>query len=137
MRNRIGICIAVALGIWVSAPIASIADGRRPPGRGISRKAVDSESFSISGAFSGALRGDILVDSVVYRLAPTAVVYEIGRGLVPLGTAFGDRVVILTGQPEGGAIVVYSVIVRPGVDRRSAGDGESPDVHVKAEGSPE
>ncbi len=114
MRNRTSTTVgaALVLALMVFAAANTGADSRSK------RKDTDfyGQPFNTSGTFSGALGGSIVVGGVLYQLSPDVQLYEIGRGLVPVGEAYNGRFVFLSGARSGGSELIYSVIIRPASD---------------------
>ena len=129
MRNRLGTFLAVALALAAVLASPSGAEDRR-------HKAPDSpllraQAFTLAGRLTGSIGTQIQIDGTTYRVSPDASVYEVGRGRVPSGTAYYDRVVSVTGLKWRNTLVVYSVTVRPATVPGMSGavgvdDGNSP-----------
>jgi hypothetical protein len=131
MRNRTSIYLSAALlTVLAAIPVAdAAADSGFWRGRTITRH--PSPGFDVSGEFTGTLGGEILLAGVSYRLASDAVVYEIGRGLLPLGTMVVDRHVFLSGLGSDESGLIRMVIVRPPDDPRLA--KRAPTIHTRLE----
>jgi len=80
-----------------------------------------TQTFSVSGIFSGQMSGQILVDGVAYRLAGEPRVYLMGVGFVSLASLpIGARVTLTgPGTPETG--FVRGILVRPLDEESRAG----------------
>jgi hypothetical protein len=111
MRTRIGLSLGLALA--VIAALAPAAGAELRMRRPTMPRPAAVETFAISGTCSGAIATEVSVGGTVYRLAHGAFIYELGRGLVPLGTAYYDRVVTITGRNVRGTLMVDNVLVRP------------------------
>ena len=129
MRNRTGILLSAALAFALTAiSVANTgADSRLPRGRAAASR--PSQSFDVSGVFTGVFGREIQLGTASYRLAPNAMVYEIGRGLLPLGTLVTDRYVFLSGLGSEDAGLVYMVIVRPAAEMWP--DKGDPESHIR------
>lgn len=111
MRNPIGITLVLALALVATlAPRAGAEVRGRRPG---ARPAKQVETFVLSGTCSGTIDREIRVDGATYFVSPDARIFEIGRGEVPAGSAYWDRMVTLTGVKVRGTLVVQRVTVRP------------------------
>jgi hypothetical protein len=58
--------------------------------------------FALSGDFSGSLTGEIYIEGKAFRIAPDASIYEVGKGLVPLGTSYSNRRIFVSGVQTAG-----------------------------------
>ena len=119
MRHRLGLSLVFALTlVAVLAPRAG-ADARQ-------RKAAPSpraraQVVTVSGRCSGPIGSEMRVGGTAYRVAPDVRIYEIGRGVVPGGTPYFDRVVTVSGIQVRSTFIVQSVVVRPDTWPSSAG----------------
>jgi hypothetical protein len=119
MRNRIGLILAIALTL----PVATTAvfggefGGRRH--RPHAQTLLDADRFADVGVFTGALEGIIVLNGTPYRLAPNVCIYDVGRGVLPVGTFLGGCLVACSGVTLRGYQVVDQIIVRAGVDDRA------------------
>jgi hypothetical protein len=121
MRNRIGTSLGLAIALsLVGALVATAGEAGRPFRSVKARALLDAETFGVSAQYSGAVIGEIRIDGVSYRIAPDASIYEIGSGLVPLGTVVQDRYVYLTGLKIGRTMMVYAVALRPASESEAA-----------------
>ena len=113
MRNRTGIAVGLAFALVLATVLIPTAgaDGRRP--RRLQSDLLRMETFNVSGEFTGALSGEILLGGTRYRIGTNVQVYEIGRGLIPAGSVVGARHVFLAGVKTLGSNTVFSIIVRP------------------------
>jgi hypothetical protein len=110
MRTRFGLTLGLALAtVAVLAPAAG-AEFRL--GRREAPRRASVETFTFSGACSGAISDEVRVDGRGYRLARDARIYELGVGLVPAGTAYYDRVVTVSGRKVRNVLIVDNVLVR-------------------------
>lgn len=136
MRNRTGILFGTAIAVVLTA--FSIANtGAAPSATWIKRGAPrPSSNFGVSGEFTGNLVGNLLMDGVSYRLAPDAILYEIGHGLLAPGTLVPNRHVFLSGQKLGDLLVVTTVIVRPFEDMRASRGDTDGQVQVMDSATP-
>jgi hypothetical protein len=114
MRTRLGSLLGLALTLVALLATAAGAEMRRSwqPAGSLSRP----QPFTISGQSSGPIEGEIQVDGTSYRLARDARIYEVGRGFVPAGTSYYDRVLCISGMKWRNTLVVYNVLVRPAPD---------------------
>lgn len=139
MRNQPGIAAVLTLVLLAASLPATRAHAQ---GRLFTRparpaaSAAAGPSFILSGEFSGIVAGQLIVDGKPYRLSPEANIYEVGKGAVPIGTAYSNRIVFISGVQTSGAAIVSSVIVRPARNMALAGVDMSVFVHVKADGGP-
>ncbi len=119
MRNRFGLSLALALAIVaVVAPRAG-ADVRLRKATANARARAEIVTFS--GSCSGPIAGEIRVAGASYRVSPNVRIYEIGRGVVPSGTAYYDRIVTVSGTRVRDTFLVQSVVVRPAAWPSSSG----------------
>jgi hypothetical protein len=119
MRNRTMSSKAAAIAVVLTAlAFATAGADVRVKGPSARRLAPfpRGTGFNVSGRFSGALSGDVMLDGVTYHLTDRTVVYELGRGPVKLGETVTDRFIFLSGSRNGGYEAVYSVIIRPLTD---------------------
>lgn len=114
MRHRIGTTLGIALAL--AGAIVTAPDAAPRTRQIVTSPLMRAETFSVSGRASGPVAGEIRVDGIAYRLAPDARIYEVGRGFVPGGTAYVDRVVNVSGVKVRSTLVVHSVLVRPAPD---------------------
>ena len=129
MRNRIGTFLGLAITLSLTLVVAAGADeARRPPHGSMTNALLRMQPFGVSGQYSGTLAGEIRIDGISYRLSPDATIYEIGRGLVPQGTAVEYRYVYLSGLKVRGSMLVYGVILRPASE--SVSDGTDPGTYI-------
>ena len=130
MRLRIGSCLMLVLALSLTTALVSGASAgqRKRTTRG--DVLLKAQPVSFSGEFSGALRGEISVGGVRYRLAPDATVYEVGRGSLPLGTMLDGRLLSLNGLKYGDRVVVYGVVVRPASDVALSGSDPGSFLHI-------
>lgn len=112
MRTRLGLSLGLALTVVAALAPAARAElrMRRPS---TPRPAAAVETFAVSGTCSGAISTEVSVGGTSYRLSYGALIYELGRGLVPVGTAYYDRVVTVSGRVVRGTYIVDNVLVRP------------------------
>jgi hypothetical protein len=109
----------LALGGALSSEAGAAAHRRTQRGDVL----LKAQPISVSGAYTGPLRGLIVLDGVPYRLAADATLYEVGRGPIPLGSVIDNRMLCLAGVRVRGTVVVTNVLVRPAPDvARSGGD---------------
>lgn len=134
--HRMRVIAAVALVLVTLTAAAHASQKSRPVPRGAARPTLPSETFSVSGFFTGAVASGMVVNGTGLQLAPEAVVYEIGRGVVPQGTFFRDRMVCLSGTQVGNTLLVRSVMVRPPVDARILAGDASNGIREKDPNSP-
>jgi hypothetical protein len=111
--------------------LATTAGAEEHRHKTVSSPLARAQAFKLAGRCSGPIDGQIVIDGVSYRVSPDVRIFELGRGAVPRGTAYYDRVVTVTGLKWRETLVVYSVLVRP--DAYSA----SGTVGVKEGSSPE
>jgi hypothetical protein len=70
-------------------------------------------TFDVSGTFTGALDGQVLIDGAAYRYDESLQVYQLGVGLVSIGdVAVGSRV-YASGMGSADAGTLRVVIARP------------------------
>ncbi|HTQ47688.1 MAG TPA: hypothetical protein VMI75_33255 [Polyangiaceae bacterium] len=111
----------MALALVLAAAVPGRAETVR---RGPIRMAEPADIFTASGELSGTLDPDFPVNGVMYHLSPDALIYEIGRGIIPPGSFIGDRMVFVAGPATGNTVT--TVIVRPSgesVSRTAVPDG--------------
>ncbi len=139
MRDRFGIALRLALVLALVGSLASAAGAAKSKARPLGKAGplLRSETFSTSGDFSGVLNGEIWMDGVGYTLSTDALVYEIDRGVLPLGTVVSDRMVWLSGLKSGSSMMVYSVVIRPGTYVRAVVTEPSDQVRVADESRPQ
>jgi hypothetical protein len=118
MRDRCGITLSLALALALTVTCASAAGPARPRPIGKAGPLLQAQPFLVSGEFTGPIGGEIRIDGVSYRLATDALVYEIGKGVVPLGTVVDGRVLCLSG------------LKRPEIDVAMLGTDPSSHIHV-------
>jgi len=112
MRTRIGLTLGLALAVLATfAPVAGAELRMRRPTP--PRPVAAVETFALSGTCSGAISTEVVVGGTSYRLSYRALIYELGRGMVPIGTAYYDRVVTVSGHVVRGTYIVDNVLVRP------------------------
>ncbi len=116
MRHPVRSFVILAVAAFMAAAFVSesAAQSRTYQPR---KKPVTAPStlprFALSGDFSGSLTGEIYIEGKAFRIAPDASIYEIGKGLVPLGTSYSNRRIFVSGVQTAGPAVIYSVNVRP------------------------
>lgn len=111
MRNRLGITLGLALALGIVLTTAAGAEFRLR--KGLSNPLLRGQTFVLAGRVSGPIANEIRIDETTYMVAPDAQIYEIGRGIVPSGTSYYDRIVSVTGIKVRGTLVVTGVTVRP------------------------
>jgi hypothetical protein len=111
MRHRFGPTLAIAIAIVATLAPRAGADARQRKASASARARAEVVTFS--GACSGAIAGEMRVAGLSYRVSPNVRIYEIGRGVMPGGTAYYDRVVTVSGIKVRDTFVVQSVVVRP------------------------
>jgi hypothetical protein len=119
MRNHTMISRGAAIAALLTAlAFASAGADVRVKGPSARRLAPfpRGNGFNVSGRFSGALLGDVMLDGVTYHLTDKTVVYELGRGPVRLGETVTNRFIFMSGSRNGGYESVYSVVIRPLTD---------------------
>ena len=137
MRKRLSLLAGVALMLVLTAVIAAAAVPRARQFRSVqAEKFQRAQPFSVSGQFSGTINGEMVIDDLPYRLAPTAAVYEIGNGSIPLGSNVQNRYVTLLGLKMNGSLVVYSVFVRPAGELTFETSDLSSHVHIANPSAP-
>lgn len=129
-RNSLGVALVLAMTLLPAANAG--ADPRIQRGRAAALR--QAQAFDVSGEYSGVLTGVIELGGVAYRLAPTARIYEIGQGPVPMGGAVDNRYVYLSGRRSGSFDLIYSVIICPPSDPSTDGSDVEGRVRV-ADGS--
>lgn len=111
MRNRLGITLGLALALGTVLTTAAGAEFRLR--KGLSSPLLRAQTFVLAGRVSGPIANEIRIDETTYMVSPDAQIYEIGRGIVPSGTSYYDRIVSVTGIKWRNTLVVTSVTVRP------------------------
>jgi hypothetical protein len=128
----LGIAFALVLAVGIAAAGPHGRQFRSPAAEAFER----AQPFSVSGQFSGTINGEMVIDDLPYRLAPTATAYEIGNGTIPLGTDVQNRYVTLFGLKMAGTSVVYSVFVRPAGEATFETSDLSSQVHIRNASAP-
>lgn len=116
MRLPVRSLMILAVAALLTAAVAPDADAQSRTYQPRKKPAAAPPSlprFALSGDFSGSLTGEIYLDGKAYRIAPDASIYEIGKGLVPLGTSYSNRRIFVSGVQTAGPAVIYSISVRP------------------------
>jgi hypothetical protein len=118
MRNRIGLILVIALTLPVAtnAVFGGEFGGRKH--RPHVQALLDADRFADVGVFTGALEGIIILNGTPYRLAPNVCIYDVGRGVLPVGTFLGGYLVACSGITLRGSQVVDQIIVRAGANDR-------------------
>jgi hypothetical protein len=111
MRIPFGSSLVLALAILGALAPPAGADVRLRKAAPRSRAATPVVTFS--GTCSGPIAGEVVVAGTRYRVSPNVRIYEIGRGVVPAGTSYFDRVVTVSGVRVRDTFIVQSVVVRP------------------------
>ena len=111
MRIRSGVPVILALVTLAALAPNAGADARLR--KAAPRARVPSPIVTFSGTCSGPIAREIRVAGASYRVSPDVRIYEIGRGVVPAGTAYFDRVVTVSGRKVRDTFIVESVVVRP------------------------
>jgi hypothetical protein len=131
MRNRTGISLSTALlFVLTTVPVAITAADSGSQRDRATRRHATTQSFDVSGEFTGTLDGEIQLGGVWYRLAADAILYEIGSGLLPSGTMVVDRHVFLSGMGSEDTGSITMVIVCPEEQRSGR---SSPRLHTRLE----
>lgn len=113
MRNRPAVALAVVVVLGVAMLAAHGAEaGPRKTSRA-ARTLLAAPSFTDAAEFSGTIDGELYVNGTRYRLAPDAVIFEVGVGVVPRGSYYSGRVVSVSGVAQRRQMMVQTVIVRP------------------------
>jgi len=111
MHGRILKRAVVALALLL---VASVAAGQSVHKlRNVIQVPDAPDTFSASGEFVGTLDWEFPLGGAMYHLSPDAQIYEIGRGLLPIGSLIGDRFIYISGVGPAGSSPVTTVIVRP------------------------
>lgn len=129
MRQRLVVTLALAISLAAGAAPADAADARQRKAPPRARPSAAIQTFS--GVCAGPIAGEMRVSGTVYRVSPDVRIYEIGRGAVPAGTSYYDRVVTVSGTKVRDTFIVQSVVVRPVAWSSSPGP-----VGVEPEASP-
>jgi hypothetical protein len=130
MRKHLSLQIGVASMLALTVAVAAAG----PAGRRF--HSVRAEEFEraqpvcVGGEFSGTIGGEMVINGLPYRLATNAIVYQIGTGLIPLGTTVQDRSVTLSGLKMNNTTVIYSVSVRPAGEMTFETADMSDKVHI-------
>lgn len=111
MRIPFGTSLVLALAVLGALAPPAGADVRLRKGAPRPRAATPIVTFS--GTCSGPIASEVLVAGTRYRVSPNVRIYEIGRGVVPAGTSYFDRVVTVSGVRVRDTFIVQSVVVRP------------------------
>ena len=139
MRKHPSLSVGVAAALLMVVAIAATATaaGRTRPFRSSRAEGyLRSQPFTLAGEFSGTLSGEIVLNGLPYRLSPNAFVYEIGRGVVPVGTEVRDRFVTVSGLTTNRVTVVYSIIIRPEGEATFQSDDMSSKVKIQVPNTP-
>ena len=133
-RNQL-IALRAVLVLPMLLAIAVVAQAQMPFDRQAERKPKitvrRTPKFNVSGVYSGVSAGEVSIDGVMYRIAPSARIYQLGQGIVslqslPLGTrsyATGS------GAAETGAI--FSLVARPVSESYRAQDDEVSSIRLR------
>lgn len=78
-------------------------------------------TFEIGGVYSGAFNGTISIDGVGYPISPSAQVYLIGNGPVPISMVPIGNHIYATGRGALGASPIEMLIARPVNDESRSG----------------
>jgi hypothetical protein len=117
MNRRINVHLVAAavvvLGLSLAADLSAGQAGLKAKGKARGPRAA--ATFSLSTQYTGYLGETIQIGSVRYPVAPTATVYVLGEGLVPLGMSVVNRSIYLSGVRHGKGFTVHSIVVRPAV----------------------
>jgi hypothetical protein len=130
MRNRIGILLGIALALAAAAGLAWGATARPRKVSPQVKALLQSETFVESGRYSGMLAGTMTLNGAVYRVAPHAATYEIGRGMLPARSVVHERNVSLFGAVRGKTKIVHQIVVRPAMTYRALGVNARPVAEV-------
>lgn len=116
MRNPVRSFVILALAAVMTAaavPDAGAQSRTYQPRKKPVPAASSLPRFALSGDFSGTLTGEIYIEGKAFRIAPDASIYEVGKGLVPLGTSYSNRRIFVSGVQTAGPAIIYSISVRP------------------------
>lgn len=113
MRHRPGVSLALALTIAAVLVTAAGAGETARQRKAPSSPRLRAQVVTFSGSLSGPIADGMRVGGIAYRVAPDVRIFEIGRGVVPAGTSYFDRVVTVSGIKVRDTFVVQSVLVRP------------------------
>lgn len=133
MRHRPSTSTALLATLLLTGVIATsaLADSHYlPPRKNPVRPQQPVHTFTVSGEFSGAVAGTLVIDGQSYQLAQDATVYELGKGPVPVGTVYNYRHVCVSGIQTAGSVLVSSVVVRPARNMALVGTDASVFVRV-------
>lgn len=119
MGIRTGTSVVLALAMLAALAPAAGADARLR--KAAPRPRAQAAIVSFSGTCSGPIGDEIRVAGTSYRVSRNVRIYEIGRGVVPRGTAYWDRMVTVSGAKVRETFIVQSVVVRPDTWRSSGG----------------
>ncbi|MBI5169270.1 MAG: hypothetical protein HZA61_07260 [Candidatus Eisenbacteria bacterium] len=141
MRNRIlSTLLLLTVGVTiVAAPADAQFDklrGKRRSSRPPGPVAPAYPTFAATGEWGGVLSGEIVLNGRPYRIAPSAAIYEVGRGPMPVGTSYANRMLFVTGFESSTGSIVTSVIVRPARDVALGGTDGSMFIKVRPIDSP-
>jgi len=128
-----GVLGALALTVL----IADGASANSRLGRARANDPSTPESFSLSTEYTGSLVGDIRIGGRTYRLAPGAVCYELGAGVIRPETVLANRQVFVTGWLRNDVGLIQMVVVRPARglwDERQTG---SPTIRTRPADAPQ
>ncbi|MEQ1831640.1 MAG: hypothetical protein ABL977_01205 [Candidatus Eisenbacteria bacterium] len=118
-RNTLRVLALAAMATTFALPAHAQAERQRsrPP----ARRAV---TFDVSGVYTGAYNGVLSIDGVGYPISPSAQVYLLGDGVVPLRMVpIGNRV-YASGRGTLGSSPIEMLIARPVNDDRTRSNTE-------------
>jgi hypothetical protein len=137
MRKPFSLSVVLALTLVIAmAAVAGAGPRRHEFSSPEADEFLRAQPFSLGGQFSGTLGGEILIGGVGYRLAPDALIYQVGTGLLPAGTVVEDRYLSVMGLKLRNSTLVYSVIVRPADELNMSDEDLSSHIHILDDSAP-
>lgn len=113
MRHTSGVILVLALTSTAALVTAAVAGENARLRRTLASPRLQSRVTTFSGQLNGPIASEMRVDGVTYRVAPDVRIFELGRGAMPSGTSYFDRVATVSGVRVRETFIVQSVIVRP------------------------